>query len=55
MGEGLQMALDMMQHCLDRYRKNGIDYDAPWLIIISDGFGNGNNYEYEDAKGALHI
>lgn len=50
MGEGLQMALDMMQHCLDRYRKNGIDYDAPWLIIINDGFGNGNNYEYEDAK-----
>lgn len=28
MGEGLQMALDMMQDCLYRYRENGIDYDV---------------------------
>ncbi len=50
MGEGLQKALDMLQDCLQKYHEYGIDYDAPWLIMISDGFGNGNSYEYEDAK-----
>lgn len=50
MGEGIQMALDKLEECLNSYKAYGIDYYAPWLILMSDGEPNGSNFELQDAK-----
>ena len=36
LGEGVNLALDLIEKRKDRYRTVGIDYFCPWLIIMSD-------------------
>ena len=44
MGEGVNMALDLLEQCKKDYIKRGVDYYQPWLVLISDG-GNGGDPE----------
>lgn len=50
MGEGLQMALDKLESCMELYRTHDIDFYPPWLIVMTDGYPNGNSYELNDAE-----
>ena len=43
LGEGVNLALDLIDKRKDRYRKEGIDYFRPWLIIMSDGAPEGHS------------
>lgn len=43
MGEGVNLALDLLDKRKDEYKVNGVDYYyQPWLIIMSDGYPNGS-------------
>lgn len=37
MGEGLNLALDMLEQRKKTYNENGIEYYQPWLVIFTDG------------------
>lgn len=54
MGEGLNMALDIMEDCLRDYQEFGVDYYTPWLIIMSDGEPNGDNHELNRAIARIN-
>ena len=43
LGEGVNLALDLIEKRKDRYRTVGIDYFCPWLIIMSDGSPEGHS------------
>ena len=40
MQEGVQLALDILKQRKNDYKRNGVDYYQPWLIIMSDGQPN---------------
>ncbi|MBO5060798.1 MAG: VWA domain-containing protein [Clostridia bacterium] len=50
MGEGLNMALDKLESCVEKYKSFGIGCYSPWLIVMSDGQPNGSSYELSAAK-----
>jgi uncharacterized protein YegL len=41
MGEGVNLALDLLEKRKSLYKGSGIDYFQPWLILITDGFPEG--------------
>jgi len=43
MGEGVNLALDMLEDRKEMYKKAGIDYFQPWLVLITDGCPEGND------------
>ncbi|MCI6981587.1 MAG: VWA domain-containing protein [Akkermansia muciniphila] len=49
MGEGVNLALDMLERRKNDYRRNGVDYYQPWLVIMTDGEPNGDENELERA------
>jgi len=49
MGEGVNMALDLLQRRTDEYRSAGVDYYQPWLVLMTDGVPNGDPAELERA------
>lgn len=49
MGEAINLSLDMLEKRKDEYKKNGVDYYQPWLVIMSDGEPNGDPYELDKA------
>ena len=49
MGEGVNMALDLLQRRTEEYRNAGVDYYQPWLVLMTDGVPNGDPYELERA------
>lgn len=50
MGEGIIMALDLLDRCKEKNKSNGVDCYRPWLIVMSDGINNGNPVELRIAK-----
>ena len=49
MGEGVNLALDLLERRKQEYKDKGVDYYQPWLVLMTDGAPNGSNYEYERA------
>lgn len=45
MGEGVNLALDLLEQRKKEYKDKGVDYYQPWLILMTDGAPNGNNSE----------
>lgn len=43
LGEGVNLALDLLQKRKESYRKAGVSYFRPWLIIMSDGNPEGHS------------
>lgn len=37
LGEGLVLALDLIEEVKDNLKKTGISYTRPWIMVISDG------------------
>lgn len=42
MGEGINLALDILEKCREKYKGKGVDFYQPWLIIMSDGRNTGS-------------
>ena len=42
MGAGLTMALDLLEKRKSQYKTAGVDYYQPILVVMSDGFPNGD-------------
>lgn len=49
MGEGVNLALDLLEKRKQEYRDKGVDYYQPWLVLMTDGEPNGNREELERA------
>ena len=43
LGEGVTLALDLLEKRKESYKKAGISYFRPWLIIMSDGRPEGHS------------
>ncbi|MGJ0362295.1 vWA domain-containing protein [Aliarcobacter cryaerophilus] len=37
MGEAVNLALDLLEHRKEEYKRSGVDYFQPWLVIMTDG------------------
>ncbi len=49
LGEGVSLALDLLESRKQQYKDTGVDYYQPWLVIMSDGYPNGDSRVLEDA------
>lgn len=49
MGEGVNLALDLLEQRKQEYKDKGVDYFQPWLVLMSDGAPNGSNEELQRA------
>ncbi len=49
MGEGVNLALDLLETRKREYKDKGVDYYQPWLVLMSDGEPNGDNGELRRA------
>lgn len=49
MGEGVNLALDLLEKRKQEYRDKGVDYYQPWLVLMTDGEPNGSITELERA------
>lgn len=49
MGEGVNLALDLLEKRKNKYKENGVDYYQPWLVLMTDGEPNGSNHELSRA------
>ena len=49
MGEGVNMALELLEKRKDEYKDKGVDYYQPWLVLMTDGQPNGDRTELEKA------
>ena len=49
MGEGVNMALDLLEERKAEYKDKGVDYYQPWLVLMTDGEPNGNAIELSKA------
>lgn len=49
MGEGINLALDLLEKRKSEYQDKGVDYYQPWLVVMTDGEANGSNMELERA------
>ena len=50
MGEGVNLALRLLEERKSLYKRNGIQYYQPWLVLMTDGENNGSA---ETLKGAI--
>ena len=50
MGDGLNLALDLLEKRKEQYSGKGVDYYQPWLILITDGEDNGDPDSMRRAK-----
>lgn len=50
MGEGMMEALDRLEERKAEYRRRGLDYYQPWLVLMSDGYANGDKDVFEEAS-----
>ena len=44
-GEGVNLALDLLEKRKAEYREKGVDYFQPWLVLMTDGAPNGRQDE----------
>ena len=49
MGEGVNMALDLLEQRKQEYKEKGVDYYQPWLVVMADGIANGSPEALERA------
>lgn len=49
MGEGVNLALDLLERRKQEYKDKGVDYYQPWLVLMTDGAPNGNVSELSRA------
>lgn len=49
MGEGVNLALDLLEERKREYREKGVDYYQPWLVLMTDGEPNGSQAELNRA------
>ncbi len=49
MGEGVNLALDLLEQRKQAYKDAGVDYYQPWLVLMTDGEPNGSAEELERA------
>lgn len=49
MGEGVNLAMDMLEQRKKEYADAGVDYYQPWLVLMTDGSPNGDRNELERA------
>lgn len=49
MGEGVMLALKLLEDRKKFYRSKGIQYFQPWLVLMTDGEDNGSPFELNDA------
>ncbi|GAA0310512.1 uncharacterized protein YegL [Gracilibacillus halotolerans] len=49
MGEGVNLALDLLEERKNEYREAGVDYYQPWLVLMTDGEPNGAESELRRA------
>lgn len=54
MGDGLNMALDLLDERKREYKSRGVDYYQPWLVLITDGEDNGDPASMMRAKERIH-
>lgn len=45
MGEGVNLAIDLLEQRKGEYRSKGVDYYQPWLVLMTDGTSNGDPQE----------
>lgn len=48
MGEGLSLALDLLEKRKTKYKATGVDYYQPILVVMSDGLPNGNRRVWDE-------
>ena len=48
MGEGLSLALDLLEKRKAKYKATGVDYYQPILVVMSDGLPNGNRRAWDE-------
>lgn len=44
MGSGVNLALDLLEQRKQEYKDKGVDYFQPWLVIMTDGYPEGESY-----------
>ncbi|MEG2246549.1 MAG: VWA domain-containing protein [Romboutsia sp.] len=49
MGEGVNLALDLLEKRKQEYQDKGVEYYQPWLVLMTDGAPNGNSIELNKA------
>lgn len=49
MGEGVNLALRLLEERKEFYKSKGIQYYQPWLVLMTDGENNGSSFELNDA------
>lgn len=49
MGEGVNLALDLLEQRKQEYKDKGVDYYQPWLVLMTDGVPNGDDRELSRA------
>lgn len=49
MGEGINLALDLLERRKNEYKDKGVDYYQPWLVLMTDGEPNGDADELNRA------
>ena len=47
MGEAVNLALDLLEDRKQEYRDAGVDYYQPWLVLMTDGYPNGDERALE--------
>lgn len=49
MGEGVTLALDLLEERKKEYSNAGVDYYQPWMVLMTDGGPNGNSAIFNNA------
>lgn len=49
LGEGVNLALDLLEKRKGEYKSTGVDYYQPWLVLMTDGEPNGSTEELSRA------
>lgn len=49
LGEGVNLALDLLEARKEKYKNAGVDYYQPWLVLMTDGEPNGDEDELQRA------
>lgn len=49
MGEGVNLALNLLEQRKKEYLSAGVDYYQPWLVLMTDGVPNGSASELDSA------
>lgn len=53
MGEGVNLALDLLEARKKEYSDAGVDYFQPWLVLMSDGYPTGSTTELNRAQNRI--